>query len=265
MSVETIGQFRPLLSKKARTINALLIRELMARFGHRNIGFMWQIIEPLMLTLGVMVSWSVIYGERNHGVRIIPLVLTGYTFLTLWRHMVSRLTHAFRHGSGLLFHRHVKPADILVARGLLEAVGTLISFFVAYIPLMLLDFIEPIDDFLLLLGAWTLMSFFSFGTALIITALAHFSDTFERIVQPIMYIILPLTGAFYMVYWLPAAAQRIVVYSPLVHAAEMFRAGYFGPNIPTTWDVPFLVLSTIAVNAVGWLLVLKAQQHIELE
>jgi capsular polysaccharide transport system permease protein len=264
-SVARTARFMPLLRKKARTINALLIRELMARFGHRNIGFMWQVIEPLMLAVGVMISWTVIYGERNHGVRVIPLVLTGYTFLTLWRHMVSRLTHAFRHGSGLLFHRHVKPADILVARGLLEAIGTLIAFFVAYIPLALLGVIDPVHDYLVLLGAWTLMALFSFGVAMIITALAHFSDAFERVVQPIMYIILPLTGAFYMVYWLPAAAQKIVLYSPLVHASEMFRAGYFGPNVPTTWDVPFLVFSTIAVNALGWVLVLKAQQHIELE
>lgn len=255
----------PRVAKKSRTINALLIRELMARFGHRNIGFMWQVIEPLMLTLGVMISWSVIYGERNHGVRVIPLVLTGYTFLTLWRHMVARFTHTFRHGSGLLFHRHVKPADILVARGLLEAIGTLISFFVAYIPLVLLDIVEPVYDFLLLLSAWTLMSFFTFGVAMIITAVAHFSDAFERVVQPIMYLILPLTGVFYMVYWLPAAAQSIVVYSPLVHMSEMFRAGYFGPDLPAIWDTRYITLWIIAVNAVGWVLVLKAQQHIELE
>ena len=139
--------------------------------------FMWQVIEPLMLTLGVMISWSFIYGERNHGVRVIPLVLTGYALLTVWRHMVARLTHAFRHGSGLLFHRHVRPADILVARGLLEAIGTLIAFFVAYIPLMLLDVIEPVDDYLVLLGAWTLMSLFTFCAALIITVVLHYTTT----------------------------------------------------------------------------------------
>lgn len=255
----------PRLRKKGRTINALLIRELMARFGHHNIGFMWQVIEPLMLTLGVMVSWSFIYGERNHGVRVIPLVLTGYTLLTLWRHMVARLTHAFRHGSGLLFHRHVKPADILVARGLLESIGTLISFFVAYIPLQLLDVIRPVDDYLVLLGAWTLMCGFCFGVALIITALAHFSDAFDRVVQPIMYLILPLTGVFYMVYWLPAALRPIVLWSPLVHVSEMFRAGYFGADVPTTWNVSYILVWVIAVNAIGWVLVLKAQRHIELE
>jgi capsular polysaccharide transport system permease protein len=253
------------VQRKVRTINALFIRELMARFGHRNIGFLWQIAEPLMLALGVMVSWTMIYGESNHGVRVIPLVLTGYTMLTLWRHMVARLTHSFRHGSGLLFHRAVRPVDILIARGLLESVSTLLSFFVAYIPLVLLDLVEPVHDFLVLLGAWTLMCFFSFGVALTITAIAHFSEAFERFVQPIMYLILPLTGVFYMVYWLPPAAREIVLYSPLVHISEMFRAGYFGPDVPTFWDPYYIFLWGIGMNAVGWTLVLKAQQHIELE
>jgi capsular polysaccharide transport system permease protein len=253
------------LRKKWRVINALLIRELMARFGHRNIGFLWQIVEPLLLCLGVMVSWSVIYGERNHGVRVIPLVLTGYTFLTLWRHMPSRLTHAFRQGSGLLFHRTVRPADILVARGILEAIGVLIAFFVAYIPLGMLGVIEPVSDYLVLLGAWSLMCFFSFGAAMVIVALAHFSDVFERMVQPIMYLILPLTGVFYMVYWLPPVARSLVLYSPLVNAMEMFRGGYFGGTVPTFWSVAYVLIWGIVLNALGWVLVLKAQRHIELE
>lgn len=183
-----------LLSNKARIIDALLLRELMARFGHNNVGFLWQIIEPLMLMVGVMVAWSLIYGERNHGVMVLPLVLTGYSVLTLWRHMTGRLPNTFRDASGLLFHRDVKPADILVARGILESISTLVAFFIALLPLQLIGIMEPVHDYLVLLGAWSLMCLFSFGSALIITALAHFSEAFERFVQPVMYIILPLTG-----------------------------------------------------------------------
>jgi len=259
------GSLSSAAQRKWRVINALLIRELMARFGHRNIGFLWQVVEPLLLCLGVMISWSVLYGERNHGVRVIPLVLTGYTFLTLWRHMPARLTHAFRQGSGLLFHRSVKPIDILIARGLLEAIGVLIAFFVAYIPLEMLEIISPVDDYLVLLGAWSLMCFFSFGAAMLIVAIAHFSDVFERMVQPIMYLILPLTGVFYMVYWLPPFARKAVLYSPLVHAMEMFRAGYFGKAVPTFWSLSYLLVWSIVINALGLVLVLKAQRHIELE
>lgn len=250
---------------KGRVINALFIRELMARFGHSNVGFLWQVLEPLVLTLGVVVSWSLIYGERNHGVRVVPLVLTGYTFLTLWRHMTTRLANSFRQASGLLFHRVVKPIDILIARGMLESVGTLMAFFAAYIPLVLLNFIEPVHDYLILLGAWTLMCFLTFGVALIITGVTQLSETLERFVQPVMYLILPLTGVFYMVYWLPPAARQVVQLSPLVQACEMYRAGMFGGAIPTFWSPWEILLWGIAVNAIGWVLVLKAQKHIEME
>ncbi len=250
---------------RIRVINALLIRELMARFGHSNIGFLWQVLEPLVLTLGVVVSWSLIYGERNHGVRVVPLVLTGYTFLSLWRHMTTRLTNSFRQASGLLFHRMVKPIDILIARGVLESVGTLMAFFAAYIPLVLLGIVEPVSDYLVLLGAWTLMCFLSFGVALIITGITHVSEAIERFVQPVMYLILPLTGVFYMVYWLPPAARQFVVLSPLVQACEMYRAGMFGNTLPTYWNPSYILLWGIALNALGWVLVLRAQKHIEME
>lgn len=253
------------VSLKGRVINALFIRELMARFGHNNVGFLWQVLEPLVLTLGVVASWSLIYGERNHGVRVVPLVLTGYTFLTLWRHMTARLNNTFRQGSGLLFHRVVKPADILIARGLLESVGTLMAFFAAYIPLALLNIVDPVSDYLVLLGGWTLMCFMSFGVALIIAGLTHQFETVERFVQPIMYLILPLTGVFYMVYWLPPAAREVVLLSPLVHACEMYRAGMFGHAVPTFWNAWYILSWGIALNALGWVLVLKAQKHIEVE
>lgn len=253
------------IALKGRVINALFIRELMARFGHSNVGFLWQVLEPLVLALGVMVSWSLIYGARNHGVRVIPLVLTGYTFLTLWRHMTGRLSNSFRQASGLLFHRVVKPIDLLIARGLLESVGVLMAFFAAYIPLALLSVIDPVSDYLVLLGAWTLMCFLSFGVALIITGVTHLSETVERFVQPVMYLILPLTGVFYMVYWLPPAARQVMVLSPLVQACEMFRGGMFGHSLPTFWDPWYILLWGIGLNALGWVLVLKAQKHIEME
>lgn len=253
------------IALKRRVINALFIRELMARFGHSNVGFLWQVLEPLVLTLGVVASWTLIYGERNHGVRVVPLVLTGYTFLTLWRHMTTRLTNSFRQASGLLFHRVVKPIDILIARGLLESVGTLMAFFAAYIPLVLLGFIDPVSDYLVLLGAWTLICFLTFGVALIITGVASMSESLERFVQPVMYLILPLTGVFYMVFWLPPVARQVVLYSPLVHASEMYRAGMFGQAIPTFWDPWYILIWGIAANALGWVLVLKAQKHIEME
>lgn len=252
-------------SEKRRVINALLIRELMLRFGHGNIGFMWLVGEPLILTVGVMLAWTVMYGEQKHGVTVMPLVLTGYTTLTLFRHMVGRYVHCFRQNAGLLFHRSVRPYDTLLSRGVLEVVGLLIAFFVAYIPLSLLNYIEPIYDYMTLLIAWFLLAFFVSGFATIVACLSELSDTVERFVQPMMYIAIPLTGSFYMVSWMPVSAQKLLLYSPLVHANEMMRAGYFGPGVTTHWDAYYLFLCGLGVNAIALPLVQSVQKRIEIE
>lgn len=252
------------IGTKRRVLNALLMRELMQRFGHGNIGFLWLIGEPLLLTAGVMIVWTVISGSQRHGVNVIPLVLTGYSLLTLWRNMVNRSIQCFRGSAELLFHRTIRPIDIFVARQLLEIFGCLIAFFVAYVPLVLLDVIEPVDDYLLLLGGWFLLSFFGFGFGLIVASLTELSETLERFVQPVMYLTIPLTGAFYMVSWLPRSLQEFVLLSPLVHASEMIRAGYFGPSVPTHWSVFYLLACGLAANAIGLAMVGKASKNIEM-
>ncbi len=69
---------------------------------------MWLVGEPLILTAGVMAAWTVVYGEQKHGVMVMPLFLTGYSMLTLLRHLVNRFVHCFRQNAGLLFHRSVR-------------------------------------------------------------------------------------------------------------------------------------------------------------
>ncbi|MGE6781491.1 ABC transporter permease [Ensifer adhaerens] len=253
------------LRVKRRVLNALLIRDLMLRFGHGNIGFMWLVGEPLILTVGVMGVWSIAYGEQKHGVNIVPVVLTGYSCLTLFRHFVNRYLHCFRQNAGLLFHQSVRPADTLFARGILESIGVLIAFFVAYIPLTLLGASEPIDDYLILLSAWVLLCFWVNGFATILACLSELSDTIERFVQPVMYLMIPITGSFFMVSWLPPSAQKLVVYSPLVNANEMFRAGYFGPSVTTYWSAEYLFLSGLVLNALALPLMQLVQKRVEVE
>jgi capsular polysaccharide transport system permease protein len=45
----------------------------------------------------------------------------------------------------------------------------------------------------------------------------------------------------------------------------MYRAGMFGNALPTFWDPWYILLWGIGANALGWVVVLKAQKHIEME
>jgi capsular polysaccharide transport system permease protein len=178
---------------------------------------------------------------------------------------VFKSVRAMRQNIGLVFHMNVKFFDILVARAVLETVGILAAFFIAYVPLSLLGFLEPIYDPLVLLGGWLFIAWLSFGVGLILAAITEISEPAERFVAPIMYLTIPITGTFYMVYWLPEKIRNIVLWSPLVHASEMFRGGLFSPDVPTQWSAMYLFWWCFALTAIGLPLVLYAQRHVRLE
>ncbi|MBM3613658.1 MAG: hypothetical protein FJX19_11965, partial [Alphaproteobacteria bacterium] len=42
-----------------RVIGALVLREVITRYGRHNLGFAWLLLEPLVFTLGVIMLWTV--------------------------------------------------------------------------------------------------------------------------------------------------------------------------------------------------------------
>lgn len=249
-----------------RVIGALMMRDGSSRYGHENLGFFWVMGEPLVLTVGVMGMWTMTGATHGHSdIGIVPFALSGYSLITLWRHVSGAAAHMIRRNAGLLFHRNIRVLDILISRALLESVSILTAFFIAYIPLWLLGVIEPLRDPLVLLGAWALHTWFCFAVGLIITGWSEISEPVERFVAPFMYITLPLTGAFFMLYWLPQDARDVLSWSPLVNAQEMFRGGLFPEDFPTYWDAWYLAGWCLVLTAIGLPLLHKAQQVVTSE
>ncbi len=257
--------WRTALRINVRVIGALILRDASSRFGHDNIGIFWIMGEPLILTVGVMGIWSYMGGTHGHNIGVVPFLLTGYSMLTLWRHIVGRAVHAMRQGAGLLFHRNVRVFDIMLSRAIIEVVGVLTAFFIAYVPLVLVGALDPMHDPLLLIGAWVLCALFSFGFGMMIAALTEMSEVAERFVPAFLYLTIPITGSLFMVSWLPEKAQHVLAWSPLVNVMEMFRAGMFSPDVPTVWNAGYTFGCCVVANVIGLALLVIAQDHIRME
>lgn len=257
--------FMDSLRVQRKVIHALMVRDAMARFGHENLGFFWVMGEPMVLTCGVMVMWSLAGFKHGEGVGVVPFALTGYTMLTLWRHGTGHFVHFLRRNAGLLFHRNVTPLDVLIARIVLESIGGFAAFCIAYIPFYLIGALDEPNDVLLVIGGWVMMTWLVFGFGLIIAGLSELSEVIEHFIQPVLYLTLPITGMFYMVAWLPPAAQKLVLWSPLANCFEMFRDGVFGNYVQTYWDFPYLLMWCIGVTVVGLYSVLYAKRFVHLE
>ena len=244
-------------------LRALIVRDALMRFGHENLGFFWVILEPLMFAGGVAVLWTVL--DHTHGrVPTVNFALTGYLMITLLRHIAGASNRILSRNLGLRFHATIKPLDIYLARALLESLGCLAAFFVAYIPLTTLGVIDPMRDPLLAMGGYALQVWFCVGFGLIMAALSETSDVMERVLPVTMYLTLPLTGIFTMQSWLPAKAQSILAWSPMVNTVEMLRNGMFSADVTTMWDAWFVVWWCFAQTVVGLMLFDSVRRRVDM-
>src|SRR5262245_54593735 len=134
------------LAVQFRCLRALMIREMMMRYGRNNLGFLWVFIEPMLLCVGVMIVWSLIRVPFEHGIPLVAFVLTGYMPLTLWRHITNGGLHAFLRNSGLLYHRHVSLLDVFFTIVTLEFAGTTTAFFLVAATLIATGAVDPPHD-----------------------------------------------------------------------------------------------------------------------
>lgn len=244
---------------------ALMMREVHTRYGRENIGFLWLIGEPLLFCLGVILMWSAVKPPYEHGVPVVTFVMTGYVPLTLWRHSVFRAVRCFSANINLLYHRQVGIFDFLASRVVLEIYGALIAFAViAFIFYVFGQYELPRDYAKFYLG-WLLMILFSAGLAIILACLSEMVEWVERLVAPSTYLMVPLSGAFFMADWLPENFRNVVMYIPSVHAFELIRAGQFGPSVRVHYDIAYSVFISLALIAIGLILTRVVRRYIEVE
>jgi len=257
-------QFVTGLKIQGRVLGALIMREVLTRYGRENIGFLWLIVEPMLLTCGVMIMWSLLKHE-SHGLIIVAFVLSGYMPLTLWRHVTSHSVSCLRQNLPLMYHRQIRLHDALIARALMEIGGITAALVVTYIIVRLMGIIDPYRDLGLALAGWLFMAWFAFGVGLLFAAASERFEFVEKLIQPIQYLTLPISGMFFMVAWLPSEAQKLALYIPLVHCFELFRAGIFGDTLKTYYDMGYLFKSCLFTTVAGLYLVNAARHHVKFE
>ena len=230
---------------QVRVIHALLLRELLTRYGRNNVGFLWIFIEPMMFTLAVVALWSAVGSSHGVGIPIVAFGITGYSAVMLWRNMPMRTVGAIQPNLSLLTHRPVQVFDVFFARVLLEGMGATTSFVVLSVAAVSLGLMAGPEDLVKVLLGWFLLAWFGCSFAILIGIWSEMSHAVEKIWHPFSYIMFPLAGAAFLVDYLPLAAQEFVLYIPMVHCTELLRDGYFGSHFKAHYDVSYVV----AINA----------------
>lgn len=261
----TVPSLQRSLAIQFRVIKALTRREIITRYGRHNIGFLWLILEPMMFTVGVTALWTLIKATHGTNLPITAFAVTGYSSILLWRNCSNRVVKAIEVNLSLMYHRNVRAFDVLTARLILEIAGATMSMIILTTLFSYIGWMETPVNILTAVIGWVLLSWFAFALSLVVGAASERSELVERVWHIFTYLLFPLSGAAFMVDWLPQAVQKYVLFVPMVHGTEMIRHGYFGDSVKTYEDPGYMILCNSILLLIGLALVRETGRRVEPE
>ena len=246
-----------------RVINALILREIGARFGNSRLGYLWAFITPLA-SIGVLYFvFRTIRGRETE----LPLglfLITGWFTYGFYQSMVSRLGSAESANLSLLMQPTVTRLDGLVSRGMLEILTSL-SFFVigSFIAVVLEDSPLPNDLGLVFFSLFAAGGF-GLGVGLVLAGLATYFPFAINFVQPINRIGFFISGVLFTVSLLPSWTYQYIKWNPLVHPIEGVRQGWFESYQSPVLDLNYTYICAVILVALGLHLERRTRRGIKL-
>jgi capsular polysaccharide transport system permease protein len=250
---------------QSHVVAALLMRELHTRFGRDNIGYLWAVLEPGLLALAVTVMHLAASSRTGFGMDPIPFWVVGYTPFCMFRFMVLRAEAAIESNRTLLYHRMVTITDLMMARNLLEFAAAVLAMAILVGFAWLCGVGNLPDRPMLMFAGMAQLWFLSFGLSLIVAAGAENSTVVRRIVHPATYVSLPLSGAFFLLKWIPHPWREYLTWSPLISPFEQIREGQFAvfdsqyvyPEYVLGWSLVLTILGLFAIR------ITRRRMHLE--
>src|SRR3984885_12059604 len=264
MATTSEKSFFQSIANQIRVLHALMMREVITRYGRDNLGVLWLVGEPEIFTLRVNTLWSA--ARQAHGGTGIPIVafaVTGYSSVLMWRNATSQCSAGIEQNKPLLFHRSVLIIDVFLTRIALEIIGATSSFIALSFFFIFIGWMPVPDNISLVLAGWLLLAWFGASLALLVGGGTAFSNLVHRLWHPIAYLLFPMSGAAFMVDWLPKKLQDAVLVLPMVHGVELLRRGFFGNAVRTHYDIGYMATCCLVLSLCGMYVVREASRRVE--
>lgn len=245
-------------------LGALIMRELHTRYGRENIGYAWLVIEPMLLAAAVASLHGSAGGHGLHDLLPVPFALGGYCMFMVFRSVMGRSEATLESNKPLLFHRTVTILDMLLARVALEAASTFLAMVILLGGAWTIGLADLPAYPLTMLAAFAYMVWFSFALGMSVCVACYYSKAVAKFVHPLTYIAMPLSGAFFLLTWIPEPYRDWLAWLPLTQIFELFHTGQFASVRSPYVDLVYLTGCCLALTAIGLVALRIVRNHVHL-
>jgi len=202
-----------------QVLRMLVLRDLQKKYTRFRLGYLWTLLEPLGMAAVLWLVFSVLLGARGFGLDPYPLFLAVAILPWWWFSKgIGASTRIWRK-TGAQLRISTLPTQLWVVRALLVSmIEFLFSAFTGFLPgpWIVLFPVGIVVQFLLM-----------YGLALLIASGSIVFPDIGRLVRIVLRAMFYLSPILYSVSNIPAGAQFIAAFNPLVGVLGLYRIGWW--------------------------------------
>lgn len=250
-----MSQGLPLRWRAARTITALILREMNTRFGRTPGGFIWAVVQPLATIILLGLAFSLIARSPALGTSFIFFKASGMLPFTMFKQTSTHVGKSLTFSRSLLVYPGVTWIDALLARFIMNTMLTTVVAILILGGIILFQGLTLIIDWYLIALSAFLAYLLAFGIGALNCYLFERFEIWSNIWAILSAPLMIMSGVLLLYESLPRVAQDILWYNPLIHIVGMMRAGFYSTYQPTYISVTYVVFWALIPMLLGLLLV----------
>ncbi|WP_218938283.1 ABC transporter permease [Modestobacter altitudinis] len=235
---------------RRRALGLLVSRDLKVRYAGSWLGWVWTVLEPLLMAGAYWVVFTQIFSRSAGEEPYIVFLLAALLPWTWFNGGLSEAARALRTDGKLIRSTNV-PRELWVLRVVL-AKG--VEFLFSLPVLALFAVVTGADvnwRIVLVLPATLLLATLLTGIGFLLAPLVVLVRDLERIVRIVLRLAFYASPVVYAVRDVPQAWEWLFTLNPLVGIFELFRAGFF-PELLDPSRVALSVGVSVAMLVLGW-------------
>ena len=234
-----------------RVIGALVLREMRTRFGRTSLGYLWAVLAPVF-TISILAALYTAIGRVVPVGDSLPLFLaTGLLPYRTCVGLTHRMLTAISSNGALFAFPIVKPLDAIFARSLLETATAFCACFIVLAGIWALGFGSLPTKPLEVAAAFCAMALLGTGIGTINAIVSRFSPSWDTLFSLFQRPLFFISGIFYLPEAVPQPILGWLLWNPLLHGIEWFRAGYYTDYGLHTLDRGYLLTWGVVTLLIG--------------
>lgn len=237
-----------------RSVAALMLREMSTRYGRTPGGYIWAIMEPLGMILILGFAWSLLAKSPALGTSFLLFKATGFLVLQAFTVLGGQVGHALTFSKQLLRFPRVTWLDAIFARFLLNSTVVLTVSLLILTGVIVFEGLDVMLRWGPVFMAMSLAAALGLGVgclnAFLFIRFPAWQQVWAILTRPLFLI----SGVIILYEDMPAMAQNILWYNPLLHLTGMMRHGFYPMYRPDYISVVFVGLWIVVPMALGLML-----------